>query len=545
MFSTKEGRVESIETVPATENDPIKQPYYITNSHTAMNENKVQELQDVVIRFSGDSGDGMQLTGTLFSDTSALLGNGISTFPDYPAEIRAPQGTVAGVSGFQVHFGAKRQLNPGDFCDVLIAMNPAALKANRKWLKPGATVILDEDSITEEHLRKAGFPTLDPIRELNLEDFNVVVPNITEMTKAALADSGLDNKAMVKCKNMFALGICFYLYNRPEDHAKHYLDSKFAKKNPAIAEANKRAIDAGYNYAANTHQFANTYTVASGQMEKGTYRSISGNVATAWGLCAASEKSGLPLFCGSYPITPATVILEELAKRKDLGVKTVQAEDEIAGICTAIGASFAGNFAVTTTSGPGLSLKSEALGLAVMTELPLVVVDVQRGGPSTGLPTKTEQSDLQQALYGRGLSYRHGAHDAGSASLGRIHRQRFRTVEDPFDEGLPDHQPADHRQNRGRRPFHALRPQREAGTQLGIPRQSRSGAPCRRTGERQAERQYLDRPTESPGNDEPACRENRQDRRLHPAPDGLRRPGRRSARSRLGRYTRTPAECRR
>ena len=366
-----------------------------------MNENKVQELQDVVIRFSGDSGDGMQLTGTLFSDTSALLGNGISTFPDYPAEIRAPQGTVAGVSGFQVHFGAKRQLNPGDFCDVLIAMNPAALKANRKWLKPGATVILDEDSITEEHLRKAGFATLDPIRELNLEDFNVVVPNITEMTKAALADSGLDNKAMVKCKNMFALGICFYLYNRPEDHAKRYLDSKFAKKNPAIAEANKRAIDAGYNYAANTHQFANTYTVASGQMEKGTYRSISGNVATAWGLCAASEKSGLPLFCGSYPITPATVILEELAKRKDLGVKTVQAEDEIAGICTAIGASFAGNFAVTTTSGPGLSLKSEALGLAVMTELPLVVVDVQRGGPSTGLPTKTEQSDLVQALYGR------------------------------------------------------------------------------------------------------------------------------------------------
>lgn len=206
MFSTKEGRVESIETVPDTENDPIKQPYYITNSHTAMNENKVQELQDVVIRFSGDSGDGMQLTGTLFSDTSALLGNGISTFPDYPAEIRAPQGTVAGVSGFQVHFGAKRQLNPGDFCDVLIAMNPAALKANRKWLKPGATVILDEDSITEEHLRKAGFATLDPIRELNLEDFNVVVPNITEMTKAALADSGLDNKAMVKCKNMFATG---------------------------------------------------------------------------------------------------------------------------------------------------------------------------------------------------------------------------------------------------------------------------------------------------------------------------------------------------
>ena len=366
-----------------------------------MNKTNVQELHDVVIRFSGDSGDGMQLTGTLFSDTSALLGNGISTFPDYPAEIRAPQGTVAGVSGFQVHVGSPSEINPGDFCDVLIAMNPAALKANRKWLKPGATVIIDGDSVTEEHLKRAGFATLDPIAELNLKDYNVVVPDITSMTREALADMGLDNKSVVKCKNMFALGICFYLYNRPEDHAKRYLDSKFAKKNPVVAEANKRAIDAGYNYAANTHQFANTYTIAPAPLEKGTYRSISGNVATAWGLCAASEKSGLPLFCGSYPITPATVILEELAKRKDLGVKTVQAEDEIAGICTAIGAAYAGNFAVTTTSGPGLSLKSEALGLAVMTELPLVVVDVQRGGPSTGLPTKTEQSDLAQALYGR------------------------------------------------------------------------------------------------------------------------------------------------
>ena len=332
-----------------------------------MNKTNVQELHDVVIRFSGDSGDGMQLTGTLFSDTSALLGNGISTFPDYPAEIRAPQGTVAGVSGFQVHFGSHREINPGDFCDVLIAMNPAALKANRKWLKPGATVIIDGDSVTEEHLKRAGFATLDPIAELNLKDYNVVVPDITSMTREALADMGLDNKSVVKCKNMFALGICFYLYNRPEDHAKRYLDSKFAKKNPVVAEANKRAIDAGYNYAANTHQFANTYTIAPAPLEKGTYRSISGNVATAWGLCAASEKSGLPLFCGSYPITPATVILEELAKRKDLGVKTVQAEDEIAGICTAIGAAYAGNFAVTTTSGPGLSLKSEALGLAVMT----------------------------------------------------------------------------------------------------------------------------------------------------------------------------------
>ena len=360
-----------------------------------------KELKDVVIRFSGDSGDGMQLTGTLFSNTSALIGNGISTFPDYPAEIRAPQGTVAGVSGFQVHIGAGVVTNPGDYCDVLVAMNPAALKANRKWLKKDATVIIDGDTMTEDNIKKAGYATLNPIEELGLEGYNVVIPDITSMTRAALADMGLDNKSVVKCKNMFALGICFYIYNRPEDYAKRYIDDKFAKKNPAVAEANKRAIDAGYYYAANTHQFANTYKVEAAPLEKGTYRSINGNVATAWGFCAASEKSGLPLFCGSYPITPATVILEELAKRKDLGVKTVQAEDEIAGICTSIGAAYAGNFAVTTTSGPGLSLKSEALGLAVMAELPLVVVDVQRGGPSTGLPTKTEQSDLMQALYGR------------------------------------------------------------------------------------------------------------------------------------------------
>ena len=359
------------------------------------------QLQDVVIRFSGDSGDGMQLTGTLFSDTSALLGNGISTFPDYPAEIRAPQGTVAGVSGFQVHIGSSRVDNPGDYCDVLVAMNPAALIANRKWLKPSATVILDGDTLTEDNIVKAGFKTMDPIAELNLQDYNVVIPAITTMTKEALKDSGMDNKAIVKCKNMFALGIVFWMYNRPDDYAKSYLDSKFAKKNPLVAEANKKVIEAGYNYAANTHQFANNYTVAPADLEKGVYRSINGNTATAWGFCAASEKSGLPLFCGSYPITPATVILEELAKRRDLGVKTVQAEDEIAGICTSIGAAYAGNFAVTTTSGPGLSLKSEALGLAVMAELPLVVVDVQRGGPSTGLPTKTEQSDLMQALYGR------------------------------------------------------------------------------------------------------------------------------------------------
>ncbi len=366
-----------------------------------MDNANVLQLQDVVIRFSGDSGDGMQLTGTLFSDTSALLGNGISTFPDYPAEIRAPQGTVAGVSGFQVHVGSSRVDNPGDYCDVLVAMNPAALIANRKWLKPTATVIVDGDTMTEDNIKKAGFKTLDPIKELDLEGFNVIIPDITTMTKEALKDLGMDNKAMVKCKNMFALGMCFWMYNRPSDYARNFLDSKFAKKNPVVAEANKLVIEAGYNFAANTHQIANNYFIAPANLQEGVYRSINGNTATAWGFCAASEKSGLPLFCGSYPITPATVILEELAKRKDLGVKTVQAEDEIAGICTSIGAAYAGNFAVTTTSGPGISLKSEAMGLAVMAELPLVVVDVQRGGPSTGLPTKTEQSDLNQALYGR------------------------------------------------------------------------------------------------------------------------------------------------
>ncbi len=343
----------------------------------------------------------MQLTGTLFSDTSALIGYGISTFPDYPAEIRAPQGTIGGVSGFQVHFGSQKMVTPGDYCDVLVAMNPAALKANRVWVKPDATIILDADTLSEELIKKAGYTTLDPIAELGLSDYNVVLAPITQLTRDALADSTLDNKSIVKCKNMFALGLCFYLFSLPDDHAKSFLASKFAKKNPAIAEANVKVIEAGYNYGANTHTFANTYNLPSGEMEKGRYRSISGNVATAWGLMAAAEKAQLPLFCGSYPITPATVILEELAKRKDLGVKTVQAEDEIAGICTSIGAAFAGNFAVTSTSGPGLSLKSEALGLAVMTELPLVVVNVQRGGPSTGLPTKTEQSDLAQALYGR------------------------------------------------------------------------------------------------------------------------------------------------
>lgn len=358
-------------------------------------------LQDVVIRFSGDSGDGMQLTGTLFSETSALGGNAISTFPDYPAEIRAPQGTVAGVSGFQVHFGSHDVHNPGDKCDVLVAMNPAALKANRPFLKPNATIIVDADTLTTDNITKAGFATEDPIEELGLTDYNIIPARITTMTREVLADSTLDNKARIKCKNMFALGITLYITDKSTDHAHEYIDSKFGRKNPDVAAANKLAVEAGYNYAANNHLIHNSYAVEPSGLERGVYRTINGNVATAWGFMAAAEKSGRELFCGSYPITPATVILEELAKHKELGVKTVQAEDEIAGICTAIGASYAGSLAVTTTSGPGLSLKSEALGLAVMAELPLVVVDVQRGGPSTGLPTKTEQSDLMQALYGR------------------------------------------------------------------------------------------------------------------------------------------------
>ena len=362
---------------------------------------KTKEVNDVVLRFSGDSGDGMQLTGTLFSDTAALLGNGISTFPDYPAEIRAPQGTVAGVSGFQVHIGSQRVLTPGDYCDVLVAMNPAALKANACWLKKDSTIIIDADSLDAKSVARAGFKSEDPFAELGLEGYNILTPAITSMTRDALAGLDLDQKSVVKCKNMFALGICLYLYDKPLDHPKSYIQKKFGAKRPVVAEANILALTAGYNYGNNTHAFANTYRVEAADLPKGLYRNINGNQATAWGLLAASEKSGRPLFCGSYPITPATVILEELAKRKDLGVKTVQAEDEIAGICTSIGASFAGHLAVTSTSGPGLSLKSEAMGLAVMAELPLVVVDVQRGGPSTGLPTKTEQSDLRQALWGR------------------------------------------------------------------------------------------------------------------------------------------------
>lgn len=363
-------------------------------------QHKVIDTKDVVIRFAGDSGDGMQLTGSLFADMSAIFGNSLATFPDYPAEIRAPHGTVSGVSGFQVHIGSRDVATPGDFCDLLVAMNPAALKANAKWLKRTAMVIVDQDTFDEEGLRKAGLSN-DPLSELYIEDRTIIVSPITTLTEESLKDSGLDVKSIHKCKNMFTLGMACFIYNRPMEYIFNYLERKFARKHPELIEPNKKVLTDGYNYASNIHAIANTYNVEPAEHKKGFYRNITGNQATAWGLLAAAEKSGLQLFCGSYPITPATNILEELAIHKYLGVKTVQAEDEIAGICTAIGASFAGSLAVTTTSGPGLSLKSEALGLAVMTELPLVVVDVQRAGPSTGIPTKTEQTDLNQVLYGR------------------------------------------------------------------------------------------------------------------------------------------------
>jgi 2-oxoglutarate ferredoxin oxidoreductase subunit alpha len=360
---------------------------------------EVIEREEVVIRFSGDSGDGMQLTGTLFSDTAALFGNDLSTFPDYPAEIRAPQGTVGGVSGFQVHLGHSEINTPGDFSDVLVAMNPAAIKANARWIKPGGTVIYDENNFTEKNIEKAGY-LKDPIKEERLEDHNIIAAPISAMVKEALKDFGLDPKTVLRTKNMFALGMVYWLFDRELKYTEDYFDKKFHGKE-GIAEANKVALRAGYYYAETIEALASVYKILPAEIAKGTYRNINGNTATAWGFLAAAEKSGLNLFIGSYPITPATGILEELAARKDLGVKSFQAEDEIAGICTSLGASFAGNLAVTSTSGPGLALKSEAIGLAVMAELPIVVVNVQRGGPSTGLPTKTEQADLMQALYGR------------------------------------------------------------------------------------------------------------------------------------------------
>ena len=360
---------------------------------------KIIELDEVVVKFAGDSGDGMQFTGSQFSDTSAFIGNDLSTFPDYPSEIRAPQGTVAGVSGFQVHIGHKEVHSPGDQADVLVAMNPAALKANMKWTKHGATIIIDIDNFDNKHYKKAGYVE-DPLGDGSLEGYNVVKAPITELTRSTVKEFGLDRQTADRTKNQFVAGLLYWLFNRDIKIGENFLRGKFKSK-PVLLKANIKVLHEGYNYAETIEAMATTFLVNPARKKKGLFRNITGNQATAWGLLAASERSGRPIFLGSYPITPASEILQEIAGRKHLGAKSFQAEDEIAGICAAIGASYTGHLGVTSTSGPGLALKGEAIGLAVMTELPLVVVNVQRGGPSTGLPTKTEQSDLMQALYGR------------------------------------------------------------------------------------------------------------------------------------------------
>jgi 2-oxoglutarate ferredoxin oxidoreductase subunit alpha len=367
-----------------------------------MSENlKIENLDSVVVRFSGDSGDGMQLAGNIFSTISATVGNSISTFPDYPADIRAPQGSLTGVSGFQVHIGAEKVYTPGDKCDVLVAMNAAALKTQYKYAKPNATIIVDTDSFKSADLQKAQFATEDYLGEMGIDPDRVILCPLTSMVKDCLADSGMDNKSILKCRNMFALGLVCWLFDRNLEIAFNFLKDKFAKK-PGVAEANIKVIQAGYDYGHNTHSSAtNVYRIESKNKVKGRYMDITGNKATAYGLIAAAEKAGLRLYLGSYPITPATDILHELSKHKSLDVITVQCEDEIAGCSSAVGASFAGALAATSTSGPGICLKSEAMNLAVILELPLVVLDVQRGGPATGLPTKSEQTDLLQALYGR------------------------------------------------------------------------------------------------------------------------------------------------
>ena len=361
----------------------------------------VKELDNVVVRFSGDSGDGMQLAGNIFSTVSATIGNGISTFPDYPADIRAPQGSLTGVSGFQVHIGDGRVYTPGDECDVLVCMNAAALKTQYKFAKPQATIIIDTDSFGPKDLERAAFKTNDYLGEMGIDPDRVVACPLTTMVKDCLADSGMDNKSILKCRNMFALGLVCWLFNRNLDLVANFLREKFAKK-PAIAENNIKVVKAGYDYGHNVHaSVPATYRIESKNKVKGRYMDITGNKATAYGLIAAAEKAGLRLYLGSYPITPATDVLHELAKHKSCGVITVQCEDEISGCASAIGAAFAGALAVTSTSGPGVCLKSEAMNLAVIDELPLAIVDVQRGGPSTGLPTKSEQTDLLQALFGR------------------------------------------------------------------------------------------------------------------------------------------------
>jgi 2-oxoglutarate/2-oxoacid ferredoxin oxidoreductase subunit alpha len=357
------------------------------------------EKESVVIKFAGDSGDGMQLAGTLFSDTAAVLGNDLFTFPDFPAEIRAPHNTIAGVSGFQVQIGKEKVLSSGDMCDVLVAMNPASLKTNLKWVRPGGIIILDSDAFNEKAFEKSGYES-NPLEDGTLDIYRLIPAPVGSMTRESLSHLEIGAKTADRSRNMFALGIVSHLYNQDLKTTFKFLESKFSTK-PSVLEINKVALAAGYSFAESIEVLGSTYKIPKAKLKKGKYRNISGNVAVAWGLLAASERSGRPIFLGSYPITPATEILMELIKHKSLGAKVFQAEDEIAGICSAIGASYSGSLAVTSTSGPGLSLKSEAIGLAVIAELPLVIVNVQRAGPSTGMPTKSEQSDLLQALYGR------------------------------------------------------------------------------------------------------------------------------------------------
>lgn len=362
---------------------------------------EIKERESVVVRFSGDSGDGMQLAGNIFSTVSATVGNSISTFPDYPADIRAPQGSLTGVSGFQVHVGAGQVYTPGDLCDVLVAMNAAALKTQYRYAKPGAAIIIDTDSFGPKDLQKAAFQTEDYLGEMGIDPDRVIACPLTTMVKDCLKDSGMDVKSMLKCRNMFALGLVCWLFDRDLEIAFNFLREKFAKK-PGIADANIKVIQAGYDYGHNTHSsVANVYRIETRNKVPGRYMDITGNKATAYGFIAAAEKAGLKLYLGSYPITPATDVLHELSKHKSLNVVTVQCEDEIAGCASSLGASFAGALAVTSTSGPGMCLKSEAMNLAVIMELPMVILDVQRGGPATGLPTKSEQTDLLQALFGR------------------------------------------------------------------------------------------------------------------------------------------------
>jgi 2-oxoglutarate ferredoxin oxidoreductase subunit alpha len=360
---------------------------------------KKEVLESAVIRFAGDSGDGMQITGSQFTNTTALFGNDLATFPDFPAEIRAPAGTLPGVSGFQVHFGAKDVFTPGDAVDVLVAMNPAALKTNIGDLKRGGILIVNVDNFKEVDLKKAQV-AVSPLEDRSLEGYRLFPVELTKLTRLALRDLGLDAKSMDRCKNFFALGMCYWLYNRSMDPTYRWLEAKFSKK-PVLAEANKLALKAGYAYCDATEAFQVSYDVPPAKLAPGVYRNLSGNTALALGFVAASQKAGIPLFQGSYPITPASDILHELSMYKEFGVMTFQAEDEIAAMTSAIGAAYGGALAITTTSGPGMALKMEAIGLAIAVELPIVICDIQRGGPSTGLPTKTEQADLLQALFGR------------------------------------------------------------------------------------------------------------------------------------------------